>query len=104
MNAYDWGVKHESCEEGLEARKAYSTQSEWWKGCQRGDWLIWQLRQLPAAQLQEALPALLRAVNKIVARAKAKTDAATYSVMAWAAELSLQADDIRAEIPEWIWE
>jgi hypothetical protein len=47
MNAYEWGVVHGSCEEGLEQRKAYASQPEWYLACPRGDWLAWQLKQIP---------------------------------------------------------
>ena len=50
MNAYEWGIKHKSCKSALELRKRYKNQKEWWKVCNRGDWLLWQLNQLPDTQ------------------------------------------------------
>ena len=96
MDAMEWGIAHGACLEGLEARKSYSTQPEWWQGCQRGDWMIEQLKKLPEAQLQEAMTALLRAVNKIVARASANADAKTAQAKkyaaAWAADAAYAAE------------
>src|SRR4030065_494372 len=47
MNAYEWGIKLKSCKLALELRKQYDSQKEWWKACNRSDWLLWQLDQLP---------------------------------------------------------
>jgi hypothetical protein len=71
-SAYAWGVRHGSCPEALEQRHALgpeATQIDWWRVCPRGDWLIWQAGRLPAERLLAVLPALLRAVNRIVDRA-----------------------------------
>lgn len=43
-SAYEWGVRHDSCESALEQRKKYPNQPEWYKACDRGDWLFWQLQ------------------------------------------------------------
>ncbi|MHC5062336.1 MAG: hypothetical protein ACYTFK_14885, partial [Planctomycetota bacterium] len=55
-SAYQWGLDHESCSPALVLRKALGpnkTQADWWKICERGDWLVWQLRKLPADELDE---------------------------------------------------
>ena len=72
MNAYEQGIEWKSCPEALEARKALgpdAVQSDWWLVCPRGDWLFWQLDHLDAAEMEVLLPALQRAVNRIVVRA-----------------------------------
>ena len=69
QTAYEWGLKHNSCKKALEMRKNYASQAAWWKACDRGDWLIWQLLNgLTDDELQGIMPALLRAINKIVGR------------------------------------
>jgi hypothetical protein len=67
--AYEWGLEHRSCDKALECRKAYSSQAEWYKACNRGDWLIWQLRRLPGYRLSAVVPGLLKALDAIVQRA-----------------------------------
>jgi hypothetical protein len=52
---------------------AYSSQAEWYKACNRGDWLIWQLRRLPDDKLTAIMPGLLRALDTIVQRAIYRT-------------------------------
>jgi hypothetical protein len=72
MNAFEWGVAHGSCKEALKFRKALGsdkTQADWWKVCRRGDWLIRQLRHgLTTEEFTDVMPALLKAVEKIVTR------------------------------------
>jgi hypothetical protein len=56
----------------MDQRKTLSedkTQADWWKICDRGDWLIWQLQQLPAGDFNKIKPQLLKATNKIADRA-----------------------------------
>ena len=73
MNAYEWGLARGSCPEALKWRKSLApgaTQADAWRLCPRGDWMGWQLRYgLSKAELRAVMPALLRAANKIVARA-----------------------------------
>jgi hypothetical protein len=71
-SAYDWGVQRKSCPEALRWRESLgesATQADAWKECHRGDWLIWQLWQLPRDEYAVVLPALLRAVDTFVDRA-----------------------------------
>jgi hypothetical protein len=72
-SAYQWGIDHGSCLEALKARRALgkqATQADWWRvHCPRGDWMIWQLRQLHTDRLRHVLPSLLRALERIVQRA-----------------------------------
>lgn len=42
--ALEWGIRHGSCKPALERRKKYASQPEWYKACDRGDWLFWQLQ------------------------------------------------------------
>ena len=143
-SAYEWGLRHRSCRNGLEARKALgpnATQADWWKICDRGDWLIWQLERLPPDQFESIRPKLMRAIEVIVTSAIVEhaldcgirevelwaarwlsgedrsAESAFAAAEAWAdaadaaradaadaaraAELRMQADDIRTEIPEW---
>jgi len=72
MNAYEWGIEHESCSDALEARKALgpdATQADWWTACSRGDWLIWQLERLPKSKYNKIKPALKQAIDVIADRA-----------------------------------
>jgi hypothetical protein len=109
-----------------------ATQRDAWKECHRGDWLIWQLRHgLTGSELAVVLPALLRAVDTFVDRAvethclscgvpavelwAAKwldgSDRSAWSTRAeraaeraaYAASALRIANDIREQIPEWIW-
>jgi hypothetical protein len=163
-SAYQWGLNHGSCLEALEARRKLgpnATQANWWRECEKSTWLIWQIKNgLTHDEMKSAWPALLRALDKITARAVerskraertdchasryamqcAKTavryardaaravdrsnywDAATYAKRslnfatttadrwnaqfleldrAYKKESRQQAEDIRAEIPEW---
>ena len=72
MNAYEWGLTRESCPEALEWRKSLgpdATQADVWRLCQRGDWMIWQLRYgLLIDELRAVMPALLQAAEKTVER------------------------------------
>jgi len=120
-SAYEWGLRHGSCANGLEARRALgpaTTQADWWQICPRGGWLLWQLQRLPADQLRPLMSALLRAAKRITHRTsvaaalEAETVEAVYQVATRARqampgkleqdiESRQQADDIRAEIPVW---
>lgn len=132
-SAYKWGLRHKACPEALAEREALGpevTQADWWLACRRGDWMLWELRQLPAIQRELLLPALDRAMKVIVRRAiwehcrryeiptveewtaewlagggswreaAVETARVTVSAAQWA-ESRRQADDIRAEIPVW---
>jgi len=71
-SAWEWGQRHHSCSEALELRKALGpnkTQADWWRACERGDWLIWQLWRMPESARGQVCPALDRALEKIVLRA-----------------------------------
>ena len=71
-SALDWGRRHRSCIEALEAREALgpdATQADWWRVCPRGDWLLWQWARLPASTREVTSPAIQRAIDRIVARA-----------------------------------
>ena len=72
--AYEWGLSRKpkpSCKEALEWRESLgeATQKEAWAQCYRGDWLFWQLRHgLTDEEFLAVMPALLRAINRIVDR------------------------------------
>lgn len=135
-SAYEWGVRHGSCQEALDARQALgpqATQADWWRVCPRGDWLIWQLQRLPAETQRAVHRQMMHATEVIVTSAivahaldcgvpvveewaakwlsgedrsaweAAAAAAAWAAEAAWEAEAELQrqADDIRAEIPDW---
>lgn len=51
MTAYEQGIKWGSCHDALEKRKEYVSQAEWYKACDRGDWLLWQLKRVTAPEL-----------------------------------------------------
>ena len=70
--ALNWGRHHDSCPEALVWRESLgpqATQADAWRECQRGDWLLWQFRRLPALTREETRPAMRRAIDRIVARA-----------------------------------
>jgi len=72
ISAIDFGTVHSSCPEAMRWRVSLgpdATQADAWRRCERGDWLIWQLRRLPRARLKSVLPALRRATEKIATRA-----------------------------------
>ena len=73
MFAVDFGKKHNSCEDAMEWRKSLGpkvTQTDAWRLCKRGDWMIWQLRKgLSEEQFRSVLPALKIVLEKIVTRA-----------------------------------
>lgn len=72
VNSYEQGLTWGSCSETLEARKALgseATQADWWKACDRGDWLFRQLEKLSEAELVSIQPALERAVERTITRA-----------------------------------
>ena len=72
MFAVDFGKKHSSCEDAMEWRKSLGpvTQTDAWRLCKRGDWMIWQLRKgLSEEQFRSVLPALKIVLEKIVTRA-----------------------------------
>jgi len=72
MNAYEWGLAHGSCVEALEWRRSLgpnATQSDAWRLCEQGDWLLWQWSKLPAGRREATRPAIRRAVDWIVTRA-----------------------------------
>jgi hypothetical protein len=72
MNAYEWGVEHNSCATALKWRRTLgsATQRSAWRRCQRGDWLIWQLLfGLQPEELEAIFPQLDRAIERIVERA-----------------------------------
>ena len=60
--AYQWGLRHGSCKEALEMRRAHATQSAWWRACPRGDWMLEDLRA-------DGLPVPMGAIEVIVERA-----------------------------------
>lgn len=67
--AIQFGERYRSCTEAMEARRALgpgATQADWWRACDRGDWLIWQLERVGRATDN---PALTRAIERIAARA-----------------------------------
>jgi hypothetical protein len=140
ISAIEFGRKNHSCLIAMEWRKSLgpgATQADAWRACKRGDWLIWQLNQLPASAQKRVRPALHRAVERIIVRAIRRGQRSLRGVLAewatewrrWAkrwlsgedrsasaarvaagaadyaatraAELLLQARDIRSEIPEW---
>lgn len=75
-SAEQWGRDHGSCSGALVARRAYDEahpgegQAGWYReGCERGDWLLWQLARLTPAEYLEAWPAVYRALSAIVERA-----------------------------------
>ena len=70
MNAYEWGIKHNSCKSALELRKQYYSQKEWYKACDRGDWLLWQLNQLPNDQypIDKIHEILIKIVNRAITK------------------------------------
>ena len=75
MSAYEWGLKHGSCQEAFEARRVFDEshpgegQRGWWLACQRGDWLYWQLGRLPLELRIALLPVILTSLIVIVERA-----------------------------------
>lgn len=143
ISAYEWGLKHRSCEEALEVRKELGnsvTQKQFYERyCERGDWLLWQLMQVPEDRLGGYLKQFVNISRKITdsasylayaayaydahaaynAASYAAYDAyaAAYSVADYvircpygidhhqgAKELRLQADYVRSEIPEWVFD
>lgn len=72
MNAYEWGLKYDSCPEALKWRRNLgkeATQADAWRLCQRGDWMMWQLCQLSEQEQEAAQPKIAVAIDRIVARA-----------------------------------
>ena len=69
MNAYEQGLEWGSCKEALEMRKNYANQPDWWKACDRGDWLLWQLAHLSEEMYEKLQSQIQIAVDIIVARA-----------------------------------
>lgn len=67
--AYEQGIEWRSCPEALELRKNYASQAEWYKACNRGDWLLWQLKKLDPETLKQVLPKIKLAIGQIVDRA-----------------------------------
>lgn len=72
MDAIKFGLRNESCNEALVWRISLppgSSQADAYLACQRGDWIMWQLRRLSREKLRGNLPALIRSSRKTVARA-----------------------------------
>jgi hypothetical protein len=72
VSALEWGQRNGSCEEALVWRRSLgpkATQADAWRLCQRGDWMLWQWRRLPAAARGRTQDAMRRALCRIVARA-----------------------------------
>jgi len=70
-NAVYFGFIHGSCPEAMEWRKSLgeeATQSDAWRCCKRGDWLLWQWRRLPNNVRDATRPAIQRAIESIIAR------------------------------------
>jgi hypothetical protein len=72
-NAYQWGIDHGSCQGALDERRALgpdATQADWWRMCQRGDWMLWQLKRgLTGDEYAAIRPEIQSAVDRIVERA-----------------------------------
>jgi len=89
-SAYEWGLRHSSCSDALEMRKALGpdkTQADWWRACPRGDWLLWQLDRLPPATQDQLQPQIARAIEVIVTSAIVEhaLDCGVEAVEKWAA-------------------
>lgn len=72
MLAVKFGEKHGLGKAATEWRRSLSpgaTQADAYLACERGDWLFWQLKQLPKKQYKQLRPAIKRSVESIVARA-----------------------------------
>ena len=86
--ALNWGRHYGSCPEALIWRGSLgpqATQADAWRECQRGDWLLWQLRRLPWDVREETRPAMRRAIDRIVTRAIRRGQRALRGVRApWA--------------------
>lgn len=69
-SAVEWGERHKSCKLAMEQRRALgpdATQAVWYRVCDRGDWLLWQLERHP--QWHEIQPVVRPVVDRIIARA-----------------------------------
>ena len=69
ISAIEFGERYFSCPPAMEARISLgpgATQADWWRACDRGDWLIWQLERVG---MDRDNPALARALDRIRARA-----------------------------------
>lgn len=72
VSAFKWGLYYGSCSEALTWRESLGPdtgQSEAWRVCTNGAWLLWQWRKLPLAKREETWPAIQRAFDRITARA-----------------------------------
>lgn len=134
ISAIEFGRRHHSCPDAMKWRKSLgrdATQAYAFLVCERGDWLIWQLRKLSGDRRADVRPALHRAIERIVARAirqgvksirgireqwatdyrrwarrwlsgvDRSAEAAAEAARAVKSERLLQAKDIRREIRAW---
>lgn len=106
-SAYEWGLRHGSCRDALEARKALGpdkTQADWWCVCPRGDWLLWQLGKLPRARQRKLRPRISRAIEVIATTAIVEhaLDCGIAALEDWAAKW-LSGEDRSAEVALVAW-
>jgi hypothetical protein len=66
-SAFQWGLYHECEPEELNARYDFGldkTQAQWWKRCNRGDWLIWQLGFVRPSKIVDECSEIMRRFDK----------------------------------------
>lgn len=69
LSAYEWGLKHKSCSTALENRRRLGknkTQSDWWKICDRSDWLAWQLDRIDDPQIHMKLIPKIKKIADVI--------------------------------------
>jgi len=107
MLAIEFGEKHGSCPEAMEWRRSLgptATQADAWKACPFGCWMLWQVwRGISFDKYLETLPALDKAVKRTAGTSWRHDNVTDTRSLNRAAEAwqKHQADEIRAEIPEW---
>lgn len=101
QSAYDFGQQHRSCI--LEERKEFDRlnpgagQSGFYTACQNGEYLLWQLAQLPNEVLAPYRVQITKIVNKAVKRAgKYAAEAASYAAYTTASVTTVDADAVDA--------
>ena len=68
MLAIDFGLRHSSCDEAMEWRESLgpdTTQTDAWRQCHRGDWMIWQLERIGHPVPRDAI---VRIVKRAIRR------------------------------------